>query len=99
MIFEVVLYHNRRHPRAGGYREGVRMIDKRMIDKRKKEMAMRGNVSGNRGRNRQPSAEDTWKTAIRIETATKPTTMAIETIRIGSSAFVKVTMLRSMSFW
>ena len=46
-----------------------------------------------------PSEEETWKTAIRIAIATKPTAPAIRTMRIGSSAFVKAVMLRSMSFW
>ena len=46
-----------------------------------------------------PSELETLNTAIRIAMATKPTTPAIATIRIGSRAFVKFVMLRSMSFW
>ena len=46
-----------------------------------------------------PIALDMLNTAIRMATATKPTTAAMVTMRIGSSAFVNVVMLRSMSFW
>ena len=46
-----------------------------------------------------PMEEETLNTAIRMAMATKPTTPAIATIRIGSRALVKDAMLRSMSFW
>ena len=45
-----------------------------------------------------PRVAETSNTAVRMEMAIKPTTMAIATIRIGSSAFVKEAILRSISF-
>ena len=51
------------------------------------------------GQRDYPSEDDTLNTAIRIAMATKPTTPAMATIRIGSRALVKEVMLRSMSFW